>query len=272
MRNLMGKHATRERAVDDLLRHQVFVDLYKVVRQGLIVGTPSYSLKDIERLYMEVREGEVTTAGGSIVAYHRWLESGESQDWRHSGILKEIRDYNEVDCDSTWKLGEWLRNVQAESGLKYIVPDDRDKKESGDTGETAHPATALAEQLIAEVESGTIEDDESRDVQQLQAWLLEFHWREAKPVFWRMFDWHEKTEQELTDDFDCLGGLRRTSKSPIPIKRSHLYEYCVNVGVKVRRVAERKCDTVTRLKPAEWRVSIPLLSFACGSPSFQTVF
>ena len=42
----------------------------------------------------------------------------------------------------------------------------------------------------------------------------------------------------------------------------------VNVGEEVRRVAERKCDTVTRLKPAEWRVSIPLLSFACGSPSF----
>ena len=45
----------------------------------------------------------------------------------------------------------------------------------------------------------------------------------------------------------------------------------VNAGEEVRRVAERKCDTVTRLKPAEWRVSIPLLSFACGSPSFQTV-
>ena len=47
--------------------------------------------------------------------------------------------------------------------------------------------------------------------------------------------------------------------------------FSVNVGEEVRRVAERKCDTVTRLKPAEWRVSIPLLSFACGSPSFQTV-
>ena len=45
----------------------------------------------------------------------------------------------------------------------------------------------------------------------------------------------------------------------------------VNVGEEVRRVAERKCGTVIRLKPAEWRVSIPLLSFACRSPSFQTV-
>jgi predicted RecB family nuclease len=48
LRRLMGKHATREREVDDLLRNQVFVDLYTVERQGLIVGTPGYSLKDIE--------------------------------------------------------------------------------------------------------------------------------------------------------------------------------------------------------------------------------
>ncbi len=31
----------------------------------------------------------------------------------------------------------------------------------------------------------------------------------------------------------------------------------VNAGEKVWRVAERKCGTVTRLMPAEWRVSIP---------------
>ena len=37
MRRLMGKHATREREVDDLLRNQVFVDLYTVVRQGVII-------------------------------------------------------------------------------------------------------------------------------------------------------------------------------------------------------------------------------------------
>lgn len=45
MRRLMGRHATRERELDDLLRHQVFVNLLTVVRQGLRVGTPSYSIK-----------------------------------------------------------------------------------------------------------------------------------------------------------------------------------------------------------------------------------
>jgi len=43
-----------------------------------------------------------------------------------------------------------------------------------------------------------------------------------------------------------------------------------NAGGIVWRVAERKCDTVTRLNPAGWRVSILLLSFACGLPSFET--
>ena len=47
---------------------QWVVDVYTVVRQGLIVGTPSYSLKDVERLYLPKRVGAVKTAGGlSIV-------------------------------------------------------------------------------------------------------------------------------------------------------------------------------------------------------------
>ena len=34
VKRLMGKYATREDKVDDLLRHDVFVDLYTMVRQG----------------------------------------------------------------------------------------------------------------------------------------------------------------------------------------------------------------------------------------------
>ena len=69
-------HATREDKVDDLLRNDVFVDLYTIVRQALVVGTPSYSLKDIERLYRPPREGDVVSAGGSTVEYQRWLDAG----------------------------------------------------------------------------------------------------------------------------------------------------------------------------------------------------
>ena len=86
MRRLMGKHGTREREVDDLLRNEVFVDLYTVVHQGLRVGVPSYSLKQIEHLYLESRQAGVATAGESIVFYQRWLEE---QDGR---TLADVED------------------------------------------------------------------------------------------------------------------------------------------------------------------------------------
>lgn len=226
LRRLMGKYATREREVDDLLRNHVFVDLYTVVRQGLIVGTPSYSLKDIEKLYLPPRQGAVKTASGSIVAYQNWLESNQPQDWKDSQILAEIRDYNRIDCDSLWHLARWLRAVQAEHGIAYLTEQeaDEDDHHSGASG-AANPAKALAERLLQQVAAGTIADAEQRRIQELLAWLLEFHWREAKPVFWRMFDRHEMTEEQLCEDLDCLGGLQRTKKPPQPIRRSMLYQY-----------------------------------------------
>jgi uncharacterized protein len=81
LRALMGKHATRESKVDDMLRGELFVDLYPAIRQGLIVGTPSYSLKETEKLVAEPRTSSVKTAGGSVVAYQGWIDSGESPEW-----------------------------------------------------------------------------------------------------------------------------------------------------------------------------------------------
>ena len=55
IRRLMGAHGTREDEVDDLLRGEVFVDLYQVVRQAVRLSTESYSLKQVEKLYFSVR-------------------------------------------------------------------------------------------------------------------------------------------------------------------------------------------------------------------------
>ena len=86
LKRLMGKYATREEEVDHLLRNDVLVDLYRVVKEGVRIGTPSYSLKDVEKLYME-RDGEVTSAGESIVEFERFLASEEARDWKSSPIL-----------------------------------------------------------------------------------------------------------------------------------------------------------------------------------------
>ena len=53
LKRLMGLHATREDEIDHLLRDEVLVDLYAVVRQGLRISQPSYSIKKVEAFYME---------------------------------------------------------------------------------------------------------------------------------------------------------------------------------------------------------------------------
>lgn len=45
-----------------------------LVQQGLRVGEPRYSLKNIEHLYMPKRAGDLAKATDSIVYYERWLE------------------------------------------------------------------------------------------------------------------------------------------------------------------------------------------------------
>ncbi|MEZ5065904.1 MAG: TM0106 family RecB-like putative nuclease [bacterium] len=221
MRRLMGKHGTREREVDDFLRNEVFVDLYKVVHQGLRVGTPSYSLKDIEHLYMDAREGDVATAGESIVFYQRWLEAQDGETWETSEILRQIRDYNEEDCRSTCELVRWLRGVQAESGIGWVPrPGDVEVVEKDLT-----PAQELAARLLGSIPEDRSEDPERWRVHELLAWLLEFHRREDKPMWWRLFDRHAMTETQLWEDLDCLASLQRTETRHRKVKQSWAFEY-----------------------------------------------
>ena len=227
IKRLMGKYATREDKVDDLLRNQVFVDLYAVVRQGIVLGASSYSLKSVEKLYMDSREGEVTTSGGSIVAYHDWILSGQAEDWNESKILKEIRDYNEVDCVSTWKLTQWLRDVQSSNGIEFvpaIEPPAQSKELAAPRNSYNDDAVVLADRLIELANDQNMADDDRR-LQLLHAWLLEFHWREARPVFWRKHSMSEMTDSELVDEQSCLGSLVRMDVEPEKIKRSLGYRY-----------------------------------------------
>ena len=41
-----------------------------------------------------------------MIEYQRWMDSGEPRRWQESPILEGIRDYNQVDCESTWGLRE----------------------------------------------------------------------------------------------------------------------------------------------------------------------
>src|SRR5918996_4579213 len=63
LKRLMGRHATREADVDELLRGAVLVDLYRAVRQGLRASVESYSIKKLEPMYGFNREIDLRDAG-----------------------------------------------------------------------------------------------------------------------------------------------------------------------------------------------------------------
>ena len=60
----MGRYATREDAVDRLLRGKVFVDLYAVVRRAVYASVESYSLKQLEPFYGFERETSLPDGNG----------------------------------------------------------------------------------------------------------------------------------------------------------------------------------------------------------------
>src|SRR5207247_7740602 len=51
LKRLMGRYASREDEMDQLLRAGVFVDLYRVVKQSMRASVETYSLKELEVFY-----------------------------------------------------------------------------------------------------------------------------------------------------------------------------------------------------------------------------
>jgi predicted RecB family nuclease len=205
LRRLTAKYGIGEAFLDRLLRERRFVDLFAVVRGGLIGSERNYSIKSMEAFYGRVREGEVKTAGGSVVAYERWRETGEQQ------ILDEIEDYNRIDCISTEELREWLVGIRPTGPWPSVGPDAGPKEAEEDADAQALRATLAA--------SGLPEDRQSMLFN-----LGLFHKREAKPAQWAVFDSASKDEDELIEDLDALAGL--DAIGPVePVKRSYSRSY-----------------------------------------------
>jgi predicted RecB family nuclease len=238
LRRLMGRYAACEDEIDQLLRNEVFVDLYSVVRQGVLVGEPSYSLKNIEKLYRGQRQSEVASAADSLVFYQRWLDTRDGSDWRSSPTLQVIREYNRDDCESTWQLACWLRAVQRQVGIAYIpkplVPESENIKEIAEQAK-------YAEEMRAEIPADRDANPEHWRVHELLSWFLEFHRRESKPIWWARYERHAMTVQELVDDPECLGGLVRTKRPPEKIKRSYGYEYRFSAEQETKLREGSKC-------------------------------
>jgi predicted RecB family nuclease len=209
LKRLMGLHATREDELDDLLRNEVLVDLYQVVRQGIRISQPSYSIKKVEVFYMPDREADVTDGEDSIIQFEKWLET------RDDSLLAGIERYNEEDCRSTWLLREWLIERRDETERQYntqIPWREPPEPYTPDPDEAAEVA-ALRNALLA----GLTEDElTAQEPRWLMAQLIDYHRREAKPGYWAYFSRLQMSEEELTEDSEARAGLPPQGR-PIPL-------------------------------------------------------
>ena len=132
IKRLAGRHGTCIAEVDSLLRAAVFVDLFRVVRQGLRASVESYSIKRLEPLYGFERSVPLTEANSALQCLEATLALGDSRDEIQS-LLDSIQGYNRDDCVSAWRLRNWLEERRKEleetsgqtlplTGVAFILP------------------------------------------------------------------------------------------------------------------------------------------------------
>lgn len=214
LKRLAMYHGTREKEVDDLLRGDRLVDLYKVVTEAIRTSEPRYSIKNMEAFYLPGgRQGEVKTAGDSIVIYERWRQLGDD------ALLQVISDYNEIDCRSTRMCRDWLLSLRPPETHWFtgrpVAPPDPAKVAARE--EADERTRLLAESLLA-----------AGDVpwRRLLVDLLEFHRREAKPTWWAMFARQDMDNDGLLNDPECIAGLQpHLTMRPWQDKRSVVHPF-----------------------------------------------
>jgi predicted RecB family nuclease len=212
LKRLMGRYATREHEVDDLLRRGVLVDLLRAVRQSLRASVESYSIKKLEPFYGFTREIDLRDAGSSIVAFEQWLELGEGER-PAADHLDQIEKYNRDDVVSTLRLRDWLEELRVElarlSGLDVPRPAARETPLPPDLTEAQARTQALADRLVDHaITALDVQDRAPADHGRwLLAQLLGWHRREDKSMWWEFHRLMDLTPEQLVEEDEPIGLL-----------------------------------------------------------------
>jgi uncharacterized protein len=222
---LAGEHSTHEEEVDDLLRGEVLVDLFRVTKQALRASVPGYSIKRVEELYGFVREAEIGGGSQAVFDFETWLETGEDS------LLEGIAAYNREDCLSTLGLHRWLLELRA--GIPWRKPpDERERSEEAEKRDEERDR--IREELLAGAEEG--------EPHWLLAQLLDYHRREGRPQWWAYFHNLTLDEEELEDSSETVGGLLPAGE-PVQIKQS--YEYTLEFPAQEHKIGGPAIDPAT---------------------------
>ena len=254
LKRLMGRYATREDELDQLLRGKRFVDLFAVVRQGLRASVESYSIKRLEPLYGYERETSLPDANQALAQVQAFLELGDASDiGDHERRVVEA--YNRDDCRSTWRLRDWLETVRASAiseGETIERPALSDAESSQALSERQLKIAALVEHLTLGVPDDPLERTAEQQARWILAHCLDWHRREDKVSWWEYFRLSDLAAEDLLEERAGLSGLKfveavgGTPKCPVhryhfPRQETALRggkDVCAAGGAKLGRVED----------------------------------
>jgi len=230
LKRLANRYSTRIDELDDLLRNGVFVDLYRVVRQGIRASVESYSIKRLEPLYGFERSVPLRDANTCLREFEAWLELPEIArgDGEARQVLETIERYNRDDCLSAWRLRDWLEERRGELAAIVRVgiprPGPREDKRSEEAEKRDARVDAVERALLTGVPAEAVDRTSEQQGRWLVAQLLEWHRREDKSAWWEYFDRRKLRNDELIENAATLGGLEAVG--PVALeKRSTVYRF-----------------------------------------------
>lgn len=95
----------------------VFVDLYRVFTRSIVAGLSNYSLKSVEKLFINPDAREAITGGAQSVVSARemWEHQKHGRLDEAAACREDILTYNRQDTLSTRQLATWLRERKTSS-------------------------------------------------------------------------------------------------------------------------------------------------------------
>jgi uncharacterized protein len=118
---MAGQHSTCVDEVDELLRGEVLLDMFRAVRQGLRASVESYSIKKLEPFYEYQRDVNLPDANLALQTFQTVLAFGPGEE-SLDDIRKAIEGYNRDDCVSALRLRDWLERLRTELEDQFGAP------------------------------------------------------------------------------------------------------------------------------------------------------
>ena len=266
LKRLMGRYATREQEVDELLRAEAFVDLYRVTRQAVRAGVESYSIKELERFFGYERRIALPEVSRPKRRLEALLETGQGQAAPEE-TREIVRRYNEDDCVSTWRLRQWLeelRDGQVAAGVEVPRPQLKEGEPGEDLKEWQQQLEELRRRLTEGVSPLPEERNRGEQGRWLLAYMLDWHWREEKTAWWEYFRLRELPEEELFDEKAAIAGLVWQQELPkVPKERTPRFQYSfppqiveIREGAKLKDEKGENLGNVVGIDPVAMTVDI----------------